>query len=89
MSSPPSGISYCLITIRGGDPTQMKERPGGTGGQPVLWRIVAVGWPGPFAAVVLFARSSVEEVTAHPPPGSPQMLGAASGHQRREENLLS
>ena len=30
-----------------------------------------LGWPGPFAALVLFARSSEEKVTAHPPPGSP------------------
>ena len=42
-----------------------------TGGQPVLCRIVAVGWPGPVAVLVLFARSSKEKVTAHPPPGSP------------------
>lgn len=48
------------------------RRPGGAGGQPVLRRIVAVGWPGPFAALVLFARPSVGEVTAHPPPGSPR-----------------
>ena len=56
---------------RGGAPTQTRGRPRGTGGQPVLLRIVALGWPGPFAALVLFARSSREEVTAHPPPGSP------------------
>ena len=31
--------------------------PGGTGGQPVHRRIVAVGWPGPPAALVLSARS--------------------------------
>ena len=48
-----------------------KGRPGGTSGQPVLCRIVAVGWPGPVAALVLFARSSEEKVTAYPPPSSP------------------
>lgn len=48
-----------------------KRAAGETGGQPVLCRIVAVGWPGPVAALVLFARSSKEKVTAHPPPGSP------------------
>ena len=54
-----------------GVPSQIRGRPGGSGGQPVLCRIVAVGWPGPVAALVLFARSSEEKVTAHPPPGSP------------------
>ena len=51
--------------------SQIRGRPGETGGQPVLCRIVAVGWPGPVAVLVLFARSSKEKVTAHPPPGSP------------------
>lgn len=54
-----------------GVPSQIRGRPGVTGGQPVLCRIVAVGWPGPVAVLVLFARSSKEKVTAHPPPGSP------------------
>ncbi len=52
-------------------PSQIRGQPGGTSGQPVLCRIVAVGRPGPVAALVLFARSSEEKVTAHPPPGSP------------------
>ena len=38
-------------------PHNGQRRPGGTGGQPVLLRIVAMGWPVPFAALVLFARS--------------------------------
>ena len=38
-------------------PHSGKRRPGGTGGQPVLRRIMAVGRPVPFAALVLFARS--------------------------------
>lgn len=38
-------------------PHNGKRRPGGTGGQPVLLRIVAVGRPVPFAALVLFALS--------------------------------
>ena len=54
-----------------GVPSQIRGRPGVTGGQPVLCRIVAVGWPGPVAALVLFARSSEEKVTAYPPPSSP------------------
>ena len=57
--------------LRAAFPRKIRGRPGGTGGQPVLCRIVAVGWPGPVAALVLFARSSKEKVTAHPPPGSP------------------
>ena len=42
-------------------PHSRGRRPGGTGGQPVLWRIVAVGWPGPPAAQVLVARSLMEK----------------------------
>jgi len=75
--------------IRGGAPTQARGRPGGTGGQPVLQRIVAVGWPVPFAALVLFAHSSVEKVTAHPPPGSPYVAWGRSYCSAEKENLLS
>ena len=42
-------------------PHSRGRRPGGTGGQPALWRIVAVGWPSPPAALVLVARSLVEK----------------------------
>ena len=53
-----------------GVPSQIRGRPGGSGGQPVLCRIVAVAWPSPVAALALFAHSSKEKVTAHPPSGS-------------------
>ncbi|NBH33022.1 hypothetical protein D3Z58_05555 [Clostridiaceae bacterium] len=69
----------------------MRGRPGGTGGQPVLRRIVALGWPGPFAALVLFARFPMEKVTAHPPPGSPHYARgrSCSSVLRRKPPLIN
>ena len=40
-----------------------------------------MGWPGPVAALVLFAHSSKEKVTAHPPPGSPLYGSGAAAIQ--------
>ncbi|NBK80262.1 hypothetical protein D5272_17255 [bacterium D16-76] len=60
-----------------GAPAQERGQARRDSGQPVHLRIVAVGWPGPFAALVLFARSPLGKVTAHPPPGSPLLLEAA------------
>ncbi|RGC22619.1 hypothetical protein DXA09_09140 [Absiella sp. AM54-8XD] len=59
-------------------PHSRRQRPGGTGGQPVLWRIVAVGWPGPPAAQVLVARSLVEKSPRTRRLAPRAMLGAAA-----------
>lgn len=69
-------------------PHNGKRQPGGTGGQPVLWRIVAVGWPSHFRrwCCSLFP---VEEVTAHPPHGSPCYARGRPLFRCGEEMLLS
>ena len=76
---------------RRGAPTQTRGRPGGTGGQPVHCRIVAVGWPGPLAALVLFAHFLLEKVTAHPPPGSPDHARGrpCSSAEKRKPPLIN
>ncbi|MDK2813419.1 MAG: hypothetical protein PWQ08_674 [Clostridiales bacterium] len=42
--------------------------------------------PSPLATLVLIARSPFGEVPAHPPPGSPRLLGAATIQLRRGSN---
>lgn len=42
--------------------------------------------PAPLTALVLFARSPVGEVPAHPPPGSSRLLGTAIIQLWRESN---
>ena len=76
---------------RRGAPTQTRGRPGGTDGQPVHCRIVAVGWPGPLAALVLFAHFPLGKVTAHPPPGSPDHARGRPGSsaEKRKPPLIN
>ena len=76
---------------RRGAPTQTRGRPGGTGGQPVHCRIVAVGWPGPLAALVLFAHFPLGKVTAHPPPSSPDCVRGrpCSSAEKRKPPLIN
>ena len=69
-------------------PHNGKRQPGWTGYQPVLLRIVAVGWPSHFRrwCCSLFP---VEEVTAHPPHGSPCYARGRPLFRCGEEMLLS
>ncbi len=69
-------------------PHSGKRWPGGTGGQPVLRRIVAVGWPSHLRRWCC-SLVPVEEVTAHPPPGSPHYARGRPLFRYGEENLLS
>ena len=72
-----------------GVPSQIMGRPGGTGGQPVLCRIVALGGQAHLrrwcCSLVLLKKKS--QRTRRPAPRT--MPGAAAVYLRKEEYLLS